>query len=481
MKKKSLGVNAILNGLRNMLNLLFPLITFPYVSRVLSVRSIGIYNFSNSIITYFLLIASLGISVYSVREGAKYRDNKEELGKFASEVFSINIVSTIVSYLLLILLTISIPKLSSVSTVIAIFSLQIAFTTLGTEWIFSIYEEYAYITLRSIFFKLISLLMMFVFVKNKNDVAMYAAITVFATVGSNVLNYIKAKRIIAFNFTLDMNLKRHIKPIMIIFASNIAVLIYVNSDITLLGFFKSSYDVGLYSVSVKIYSLVKTVLSSILIVTIPRLSMLWGKEKYEEYFKVLKQIYNVLLILIVPAMIGIISMSKQIILVISGNKYVEASVSLKILSVALIFSIISWLFNECVLIPTKLEKYTFYGTFTSALLNIILNIFFIGKWGINAAATTTVVSELIGMILSVYFARDIVKIGELVENHLGCIVGSVAIYVECSIINIFIYNAFISVIVSIIVSLISYVTILIIFKDKVTVGFIHEIVSRKNN
>ena len=481
MKKKSLGVNAILNGLRNMLNLLFPLITFPYVSRVLSVRSIGIYNFSNSIITYFLLIASLGISVYSVREGAKYRDNKEELGKFASEVFSINIVSTIVSYLLLILLTISIPKLSSVSTVIAIFSLQIAFTTLGTEWIFSIYEEYAYITLRSIFFKLVSLLMMFVFVKNKNDVAMYAAITVFATVGSNVLNYIKAKRIITFNFTLDMNLKRHIKPIMIIFASNIAVLIYVNSDITLLGFFKSSYDVGLYSVSVKIYSLVKTVLSSILIVTIPRLSMLWGKEKYEEYFKVLKQIYNVLLILIVPAMIGIISMSKQIILVISGNKYVEASVSLKILSVALIFSIISWLFNECVLIPTKLEKYTFYGTFTSALLNIILNIFFIGKWGINAAATTTVVSELIGMILSVYFARDIVKIGELVENHLGCIVGSVAIYVECSIINIFIYNAFISVIVSIIVSLISYVTILIIFKDKVTVGFIHEIVSRKNN
>lgn len=481
MKKKSLGVNAILNGLRNMLNLLFPLITFPYVSRVLSVRSIGIYNFSNSIITYFLLIASLGISVYSVREGAKYRDNKEELGKFASEVFSINIVSTIVSYLLLILLTISIPKLSSVSTVIAIFSLQIAFTTLGTEWIFSIYEEYAYITLRSIFFKLISLLMMFVFVKNKNDVAMYAAITVFATVGSNVLNYIKAKRIITFNFTLDMNLKRHIKPIMIIFASNIAVLIYVNSDITLLGFFKSSYDVGLYSVSVKIYSLVKTVLSSILIVTIPRLSMLWGKEKYEEYFKVLKQIYNVLLILIVPAMIGIISMSKQIILVISGNKYVEASVSLKILSVALIFSIISWLFNECVLIPTKLEKYTFYGTFTSALLNIILNIFFIGKWGINAAATTTVVSELIGMILSVYFARDIVKIGELVENHLGCIVGSVAIYVECSIINIFIYNAFISVIVSIIVSLISYVTILIIFKDKVTVGFIHEMVSRKNN
>ena len=95
MKKKSLGLNAFLNGLKSILNLLFPLITFPYVSRVLGVKGIGIYNYSNSIVSYFLLIAALGISTYAIREGSKYRDNNEKIGKFASEVFTINLWSTI--------------------------------------------------------------------------------------------------------------------------------------------------------------------------------------------------------------------------------------------------------------------------------------------------------------------------------------------------------------------------------------------------
>lgn len=98
MKKKSLGVNALLNSIRSILNILFPIITFPYVSRVLKVRGIGIYNFSNSIVSYFLLVAALGISTYAIREGAKLRDNKRKISKFVSEVFTINLCSTLISY-----------------------------------------------------------------------------------------------------------------------------------------------------------------------------------------------------------------------------------------------------------------------------------------------------------------------------------------------------------------------------------------------
>lgn len=101
MKNKSLGLNAFLNGLKSTLNLLFPLITFPYVSRVLGVKGIGVYNYSNSIVSYFLLIAALGISTYAIREGAKYRDDKKQINEFASEIFTINICSTLVSYILL--------------------------------------------------------------------------------------------------------------------------------------------------------------------------------------------------------------------------------------------------------------------------------------------------------------------------------------------------------------------------------------------
>ena len=165
MKKKSLSVNAFLNGLRSVLNLIFPLITFPYVSRVLSVEGIGIFNFSNIYVGYFLLIAGLGVATYAVREGAKYRDNKELLSKFASQVFTINIYSTIIAYVLLLLSLIIFKSLHTYVLAILIFSLQIVFTTVGTEWVYTIYEDYSYITIRSIAFKIISILLLFIFVR----------------------------------------------------------------------------------------------------------------------------------------------------------------------------------------------------------------------------------------------------------------------------------------------------------------------------
>lgn len=135
MKKKSLGMNAFLNGLQSVLNLFFPLITFPYVSRVLSVSGIGIYNFSNTYVGYFILIAGLGIATYAVREGAKYRENKQKIDKFASQIFSLNMIATIIAYLLLFASLIIFRSLRNYVSCILVFSLQILFTTLGTEWI----------------------------------------------------------------------------------------------------------------------------------------------------------------------------------------------------------------------------------------------------------------------------------------------------------------------------------------------------------
>ena len=142
MKNKSLAQNAILNGIRNGLNLLFPLITFPYVSRVLQVEKLGEYNFANSVTSYFVLLAGLGISSYAVREGAKLREKKNEFDFFASSVFTINVVSTIISYICLFVCLWVSNSLHKYSLLIMVFSVQIVFTTIGVEWVYSIYEEY---------------------------------------------------------------------------------------------------------------------------------------------------------------------------------------------------------------------------------------------------------------------------------------------------------------------------------------------------
>lgn len=232
MKKqnRSLGKNAILNSIRQLLNVVFPLITIPYTSRVLSVNSMGIYNFSSNYASYFLLLASLGIQTYAVREGAKYRDNPSRISDFSSQIFTINIISTIASYIVLII-TLQFPFFKKYILTIIVFSLQIIFTTIGTEWIYTIYEDFTYITARSILFKVLSIVLLFVFVREPNDFLSYASVTVFASVGSNVLNYIHAKSIVKIRITNDFSqLKPHIKPIFTIF-SPVLLLIFTSHQI----------------------------------------------------------------------------------------------------------------------------------------------------------------------------------------------------------------------------------------------------------
>lgn len=205
MKQKSLAMNAFLNSFRSVMNIIFPLITFPYVSRILTVEGMGIYNFSSSIVNYFMLIAALGISTYAIREGAKYRTDKSKITQFSSEMFTINLCSTVLAYLLLFLCLIVFSKLRNYTICILIFSLQIFFTTIGTEWIYQIYEDYSYITVRSIIFQIISIILLFTFVKGPDDYLNYAGITVFSAVGSNILNFIHARKYCNIHIVFHIN------------------------------------------------------------------------------------------------------------------------------------------------------------------------------------------------------------------------------------------------------------------------------------
>lgn len=479
MKKKSLGVNAFLNALRSILNICFPLITFPYVSRILKVKGIGIYNFSNSIVSYFLLIAALGVSTYAIREGAKYRDDKEKISKFASEVFTINICSTIVAYILLFLCLILFSKLHDYIFCILIFSLQIFFTTIGTEWIYQIYEDYAYITLRSIVFQIISIILLFIFVRNSQDYLNYAAITVFSAVGSNVLNFICARQFCRIHLVFKFNWKIHLVPILIIFGANVANLIYVNSDITLLGLMKNDYVVGLYSVSSKVYQIVKTLIASILIVTVPRLAMLYGKHKLDEYKKVLSNLTNILLLIVLPASTGLFMLAKEVVLIISGKQFIRAESSLKILCFAYVFSILSWILNDCVLIPIKREKDVLKSMTTSAVLNVVLNIALIPYWNENAAALSTVLAELCMLIMNYYFARDIARpvffSKDTIRNLISGIIGSLGIVLICWLCDISYSQIVVKTIFSIVLSIFMYVAILVLLKNKVLLSIVNEL------
>ena len=169
VKNKSLGINAFLNVIRSSLSVIFPLITYPYAFRILHAENMGKIDFSNSIISYFSLIAVLGVSSYAVREGAKVRDSRKKIDELSSEIFSINVVTTIISYTLLVLFVAASDKIQPYSELIFLLSLSIAFTTLGIDWINTIYEDFLFITVRSIITHILSLVLLFVLVKHEDD------------------------------------------------------------------------------------------------------------------------------------------------------------------------------------------------------------------------------------------------------------------------------------------------------------------------
>ena len=465
MENRSLTLNAILNLIKTICSVLFPLITFPYTSRILGVTNLGIYNFSFSIISYFTLIAGLGINTYAIREGSKIRDDRNKLSKFSSEVFTINFISMIISYVLLFASLFLFDKLRANYVVILVLSISILFTTLGCEWIYNIFEDFKFITIRSILFQIISLILLFLFVKTSDDLLIYALITVIASSGANIVNIITRKKYLNIKFRFSKNMWIHLTPILILFANSVATTVYINSDVTILGIISGDYYTGLYSVSTKVYTLVKTMIGSIIIVSIPRLSSYIGRNSIEEYQTNGNKIFNTILTFCIPAMIGVFCLSKEIILILSGEEFIKASLSLKILSFSLICSIISWFYTSCVLIPFKKEKIVLFATVSSAIINVVLNFILIPFANINAAAFTTMVAELTSALICFYYGKKYFILKIKYKNIISIFLGTCLIALTCSVVKTF-FTSYISIVlISIIISVVLYFIVLMFLKN----------------
>lgn len=479
MKQKSLGLNALLNSLQSLLNLIFPLITFPYISRTLSVNGVGKYNFANSIVSYFILLAGLGISNYAVREGAKLRNDRKAISSFASRVFTINLISTIVSYVFLILTVIFTPNLHQYTVAIFIFSIQIFFTTLGTDWVYTIFEEYGYITVRNIIFKILSIILLFIFVRHPGDYLNYVAITVFASTGSYILNFLHAKNYCDIKLDFNFNWKEYLNPILVIFGSRVAIQIYLNSDVTMLGFLQNEYVVGIYSTATKIYGIVGTLLIAATAATIPRLAMFMGQGRMSEYNKLLKQVINIMIFLVLPGILGLFMVSKEVIVLLAGEKYLRASYALRISCFAMLGSAMSGIFNQYALIPAKREKKTLISSVISALLNIGLNFILIPIIAEKGAALTTVLAEFTMMFMNFYFSRDITgfvfKDRETWKNIITVLLGCVGIIAVCALSSALFQQMFIRLVVSVISSVIVYLAILLATKNQVALIFLSKV------
>ena len=246
--RQSLSVNAILNILKQCCSILFPLISYPYVTRVLGSAGLGRYSFADSVVQYFVLLASLGIPTYAVREGARVRNDAEKIRNLSAELFTLSLISGCVSCLVLLLLTFMVPKLRAEEVLLLILGVRVITTVLGRDWINTIYEDFLYITARYIALQVLALLMIFLLVKDAGDYVLYTAIMLISTAGADVLNIFYTKRYVPMRLAKVHDIRRHLRPVLYLFSTTIAINIYIHSDVTILGFLRSVSACRVYHV-----------------------------------------------------------------------------------------------------------------------------------------------------------------------------------------------------------------------------------------
>lgn len=480
----SIKRNFIMNTILSVSSFVFPLITFPYVSRVLGPSGTGAVTFAFSIVGYFTIIAQLGIPTYGIRACAKVRDNKEELTRVAHELFMINIVMTIISYILLAVAIATIPQIREEKTLFIIVGLTLILSAIGMEWLYRALEQYTYITIRTIIFKIIAAIAMFMLIKSSDDYIIYGAIAVFSGSASFILNFIHARKFINFRWMGGYNFKRHIKPSVIFFALACATTIYTNLDAGMLGFMKGDRDVGYYNAAVRVKGIMLGIITSLGSVLLPRATyyMERGMEKEFEYLG--RKSINFTFLLSIPIVVYFIIFAREGILTLSGAEYMGSIVPMQIIMPTIFLIGITNILGFQILTPMNREKTILWSVCAGAVADIILNIILIPLMGPSGAAIGTLVAEVVVLIYQLIALRtkDGILFGDIkFKKILVAIIVAVVVTLWVKILP---FNSLVLIILSAVIFFGSYYLILMILKEPFVVDITHQItakIKRTNN
>lgn len=403
MGKVDLKTNTFYNILKTASSILFPLLTFPYISRVLQPENVGKINFGNSIVSYFSLLATLGVTTYAVRECAKVKGDRRRLGEVSSQIISINLITTLVSYMSLLVLLSFYKKLRDYRLLIMIQSITIICTTFGADWLNMAMEDFRYITVRTIGFQMISLILMFLFVRRPEDHIKYALITVMSASGANIINAFYRRRYCVTRFTYRCDLKDHLPPILGLFAMLMAQQVFTMCDTTIIGLTLGDHAVGLYSTAIKVYNVINQVICSILWVVMPQLSAAFAMDDVDRLKDLLRYVLQFSSLLGIPCVVAMFMLSPEIITLVGGESYVGASTSLKILSLTLLAGITSNFTFNINLLAAGRDRLCLIICSIASVVNVVANLIFIPLYGINAAAATTCIAQLLIILMSLCF------------------------------------------------------------------------------
>lgn len=466
MNEKSLMENLSFNFIKTLSTLLFPIITFTYSTRILGVEGVGKVNFSKSVITYFSMVALLGMNYYGTREAAKLRDNKERLSKYTHEMLLINGCMTVVAYFLLFVSALIIHKFHEYRALLIVNSFSIFLQGMGLEWLYQALEEYKYIAIRSLLFQVIALGSMFFLVRSPEDTVLYAFIYMFATSGSYILNFHNSRKFIDYKWYGSYEIKKHFRPLLWLFAMAVSIELYTVLDTTMLGFLQGDGAVGKYTAAIKINRLIITVITSIGVVLIPRLSYYVGQGETRKIRVLIDKTYNFVFLLSIPAAVGLFSLSDSVIYLFSGSSFISAGCTMRLMVPIIVLIPFSVVTNQQTFVPMGKENLILISTSLGAITNIILNLVLIPRYSENGAAAATVFAELIVAIVCYLNAKRFFDMNKIFEKYYQYWLSAIPIFFIARLVEMIEVNYVIKMIITICLSVSSYFILLFLFRNE---------------
>ncbi|MCR5350490.1 MAG: flippase [Acholeplasmatales bacterium] len=432
-QKKSLAKNSIFMLVYNVLNVLVPLIFGIYVARVLSEKIIGEVTYAQNIAQYFVILAFLGIPTYGLREISKHFGNKEKINKTFTELFIINFISSVIFSIIYLGLILIVPSYRSHLTLYLITGSLIVFNILDITWLYEGLEEFGFISLRNLVFKLLSIVCLVLFVRDEDDYLIFAAIHV-GCLGFNYLtNILFHRRYVRFDFK-NLNLKQHLKPIIFLVVVNLAIEIYTLVDITMLGIFDTKESVTFYSYASKTQKILIQIISTFTIVLVPRISLMYKQKKFEEFNKLLSNTLLLIITLSLPMVVGIIFVSKDLMILLYGDSYYKSGEILMVLSLLAIISPIGYLLGSRVMLVTNNEKFMVIPVASGAIINVVLNLILINTVGVIGAAIASVISEIVVCVVYISLSHKYYKINIRIKEFIKILFALLLMALYCFVI-----------------------------------------------
>lgn len=400
----SIKKNVVYSSILTVSGYLFPLITFPYVTRVLGVNNIGICNFVDSIVQYFIYFSMMGITTIGIREIARVKGNKEELSKTFNNLLAINLTSTVIAILALLMGVLFVPQLQEHKSLFFIGAAKVLANTLLIEWLFKGLEDFKYITARSIIIRALYVVAVLLFVKEPDDYVMYFFLTSFMVVVNAFVNVIYSKKFVRFSFT-GINLKTYLKSFFILGSYQLLTSMYTTFNVAYLGFATDTVEVGYYSTATKLFTIILSFYSAFTGVMMPRMSALLGEGRIDEFKRLTNKSVELLFAFVIPIILISEFCAPEIIRIVAGEGYEGSIMPMRIVMPLMLICGYEQILILQMLSPMKKDTAILRNSIIGASVALLSNIILVPLFASSGTAIVWVISEIAVMISAQYFVK----------------------------------------------------------------------------